>query len=296
MITIFAMNCFSFRIGTVLLFALLLAGCVDEADVAEVRLDLTGVVVSSDVSDLSAVLSKAVDQKGRLIPAGFTSVRDRLDSQLKKMAISGPTATPEMYPTDGSRWAYWYNARVAWSMKLADLAGLSPTQCQPRAREKIFLLDGCDMSLGKIDSIIQDETRRSGDFRLAACAPGAWVDYAPLPKKPFTEGNFSARLSEAFNRLVLDEKRFVIDVERRQVCIPPMLWDCRDMVLAKYRRQFGPCEVSLTTALSLHLGHPARFRLKNAIGYTAVRQKTRTEILITRRKIFYPGSIGRIEP
>ncbi|MCK4626572.1 MAG: hypothetical protein KAV00_14730, partial [Phycisphaerae bacterium] len=158
------------------------------------------------------------------------------------------------------------------------------------------LLDGCDMSLEKIDSILRDETRRSGDFRLAACAPGAWIDYAPLPQKPFTEGNFSVRLDEAFNRLVLDERRFVIDVDNKRVCIPPMLWDCRDMVIARYRRRFGPCEVSLTTALSPHLGHPARCRLKNALGYAAVRQKTRTEILITRRKIFYPGSIGRIEP
>ncbi len=296
MITIFAMDYFSCRIGTVFLFALLLAGCVDEADVAEVRLDLTGVGVSSDVSDLSVVLSKGVDEKGRLIPAGFASVRNRLDSQLKKMAISGPTATPEMYPTDESRWAYWYNARAAWSMKLADLAGFPPARCWPRAREKVFLLDGCDMSLEKIDSILRDETRRSGDFRLAACAPGAWIDYAPLPQKPFTEGNFSVRLDEAFNRLVLDERRFVIDVDNKRVCIPPMLWDCRDMVIARYRRRFGPCEVSLTTALSPHLGHPARCRLKNALGYAAVRQKTRTEILITRRKIFYPGSIGRIEP
>ncbi len=176
MITILAMNCFSLRIGSTFLLVLFLAGCAVESDVAEVRLDLTGVEVSSSVSDLSAVLSKAVDKKGRLIPDGLASVRDRLDSQLKKMAISGPTATPEMYPTDESRWAYWYNARAAWSMKLADLAGLPPARCQPRAREKVFLLDGCDMSLEKIDSILQDAARRSGDFRLAACAPGAWVD------------------------------------------------------------------------------------------------------------------------
>jgi hypothetical protein len=295
MITILVMDCFSRRIGTVLLLVLFLAGCAVESDVAEVRLDLTGVAVSSDVSDLSAVLSKVVDAKGRLIPAGFASVRDRLDSQLKKMAISGPTATPEMYPTDESRWAYWYNARAAWSMKLADLAGFPPAQCQPRAREKIFLLDGCDMSLEKIDSTLQDEARRSGDFRLAACAPGAWADYASLPQKPFTEGNFSAGLSKAFNRLVLNEKRFVIDVDNRRVCIPPMLWACRDMVFARYRRRFGPCKVSLTTALSPYLARPARYRLKNALGYAVVRQKTRTEIIITRRKIFYPGSIGRIE-
>ncbi len=293
-ITIFGMNGTFGKIAMVS-FALFAVGCAGEPNVAPVHLDLTGVEASSDVSDLSAVLAEAVDARGRFVPTDLARVRSRLDSHLRKMSLTGPTATPDLYPTDASRWAWWYNARAAWSMKLADLAGCS-RQVSPTARKRTFDLDGRIMSLEKIDSILLDEARRSGDFRLAACAPGAWADYAPLPRKPFTGQDFTNRLDEAFNHLVLDERRFVIDVEHRQVRIPPMLWDCRDMVLAGYRRRFGPCKVSLTTAIRSHLARLAQRRLDNALGYAAVRQGPGTELVIPRRKIFYPGSIGRVEP
>ncbi len=291
-VTIFVMNGLFSKIG-ILLFALFVVGC--GVDAGPVRLDPACVTTSAAAPDLSAVFAEAVDERGRLVPDALARVRDRLDEQLLKMARCGPTATPDLYPTDASRWAWWFNARAAWSMKLADSAGC-PRRVSPKARTRTFPIDGRIMSLKQIDSILLAEARRSGDFRLAACAPGAWVDYAPLPRKPFTEQDFSDRLDETFNRLVLDEKRFVIDVERRCVRIPPMLWDCRDMVLAGYRRRLGPCEVSLTTALRSYLERLAQRRLDDALGYTTVRQEPRMELAIPGRKIFYPGSIGRIEP
>ncbi len=292
--TIFGMNGMFGKVAVVSA-ALSAIGCGGGVDAKPILLNMTGAEASSDVSDLAAVLTDAVDERGRLIPAGLERARDRLDEQLRKMDLAGPTATPDLYPTDASRRAYWYNARAAWSMKLADMAGCSQ-RVSPTARKRTFPLDGREMSLEKIDSILLDEARRSGDFRLAACAPGVWVDYAGLPQKPFTEEDFTDRLAAALNHLVLDDQRFVVDVERRQVRIPPMLWSCRDMVLAEYRRRYGPCDVGLTTALRAHLEGLAQRRLDNALGYSTVRQEARTELAVPGRKIFYPGSIGRVEP
>ncbi len=292
--TIFGMNGMFGKVAVVSA-ALFAIGCGGGVDAKPILLNMTGAGASSDVSDLAAVLADAVDESGRLVPVALAGVRDRLDEQLRKMSLAGPTATPDLFSTDAARLAYWYNAHAAWSMKLADMAGCSQ-RVSPTARKRTFELDGREMSLEKIDSILLDEARRSGDFRLAACAPGAWVDYAPLPQKPFSAEGFDNRLDEALNRLVLDDQRFVVDVERRQVRIPPMLWSCRDMVVSWYRRRYGPCNVGLTTALRAHLDSLAQRRLDNTLGYAAVRQEARTELAVPGRKIFYPGSIGRVEP
>jgi len=276
--------------------ALFVVGCEAGVDTGPVRLDPACELTTDGTADLSAVFTEAVDKRGRLVPDALARVRSRLDGQLLKMSRYGPTTTPNLFSTDSARLAWWYNARAAWSMKLADLAGCPRRNCPTAARARTFPLDGREMSLEKIDSILLGEARRSGDFRIAACAPGAWVDYAPLPQKPFTEEDFSDRLSVSFNLFALDDQRFVIDVERRQVRIPPMLWSCRDMVISWYLRRYGPCEVSLTTALRSHLDRLAQRRLDNALGYAAVRQAARTGLVIPGRKIFYPGSIGRVEP
>lgn len=281
------------KVGFILLCALLLVGCVGNS--GPVRLDPACRRTSNAVPDLSAVFAEAIDERGRLIPAGLARVRRRLDEQLLKMELYGPITSPESFPTDASRWAWWYNARAAWSMKLADLAGCS-RQVSPAARARTFILNGRKMSLGEIDSILLAEARRSGDFRLAACAPGAWVNYAPMPQKPFAEEGFKQQLGQAINRLVLDERRFVVDVESRQVRIPPLLWACRDMVVSWYHRQYGPCDVSVTTALGVHLNSAARRRLEGVLGYAPVRQRVRAELAVPRRKVYFPGKVGPVEP
>ena len=260
--------------------------------------------------------SAAVDDHGRLVPASLCDVRGGLDEQLLKMSRFGPTETPDKFPTEADALAYWYNARAAWSIKLADLAGCQ-RRCPLAARKRAFPLDGREMSLERIDAIILDIARRNGDFRLAACSPGAWADHAPLPRKPFDAADFkdalhpsatsqpqtsasrgdknADRLTTEFNRLAMDEKRFVIDVERRRVCIPPMLWSCRDMVISSYRRRFGPCDVKLTTAIRAHLEGAARYRLENAMGYSCAGCQSDVELNVPGRKRFYPGRIGRVE-
>ena len=260
-----------------------------------VELDLAGAAPSADVSDLAAVLAGTVTEDGRFERGALAQVGDRLNAQLRAMAVAGPTATPELYPTYGSQWAYWYNARAAWSLKLAATAERrrwwSPQTCRRR-----FRLDGRWMSLEAVDRVLLGEARRAGLFRLAACAPGASVSSAPMPLAPWSGTDFPRRLEAAFDRLVLDHHRFVVDVESQEVAIPPMLWACRDMVMRQYADDCGKVDAALLTALRPRVGAAARRRLEEAVGYEAVPQRRSSELAVPRGKVYFPGRIGRVEP
>lgn len=272
------------------------AGCLDGPVPSAVRLDVTGVAPSAEVSDLAAVLREVVTEDGRVNPDALGRVVGRLDAQLRRMAVAGPTATPGLYPTYGSRWAYWYNARTAWSLKLAAVAGCPREGCPADMGRQPFPLDGRRMSLAEIDRILLREARGRGDFRLAACAPGVRLSFAPMPKRPWSGEDFDDRLAEAFNRLVLDERRFVVDVEKKQVRVPPMLWACRELVGKLYESEYGTTEATLITAIGAYVGPAARRRLEGALGYEAVGRQGRAELAIPRRKIYFPGRIGKVEP
>ncbi len=276
----------------VLSWAVLLAGC---AAPAPVELDLTGAVPTTDTSELARVLQAVVTDGGRFDPAALKRMEGTLDACLRKLAVTGPRATPELFPTYGSRWAYWYNARAAWSMKLALLAGCPPRSKPGQLWRRRFPLDGRWMSLEEIDRLLLAEARRTGEFRLAACAPGVTVSFQALPERPLTPADLPRALARAFDRLVLDERRFVLDVERRRVLVPPMLWACREMLVRRYQADYGVREVTLLTALRPHVGPAALRRLEEAVGY-AVTNRGRLAILaIPGPKRFYPGKLGRIE-
>lgn len=276
--------------------AALSAGCLNGAGAAPIALDVAGVSPSTGVSDLAAVLAEAATDDGRVRPEALGRAGERLDAQLRKMAVTGPTATPRLYPSYGAQWAYWYNARAAWSLKLAALAGCPRRACPLTVCRRRFPLDGRTMSLEMIDRILLAEARRSGDFRLAACAPGVLLSFGPMPGKPWAAGEFGGRLGEAFDLLVQDRRRFVVDVAKRQVRVPQMLWACRDLVLERYRADYGDAGATLITALRPHVGPGGLRRLEEALGYEAVPRPRQGELAIPRRKVYFPGRIGQVEP
>ena len=281
--------------GLLVSYAVLLVGCAARSAPPAVELRLVEAAPSTDTSELAAVLKAVVLKEGRFDPTALKRLEGTLDAQLRKLAITGPTVTPELFPTYGSRWAYWYNARAAWSMKLALLAGC-PRRIGPESLwRRPFPLDGRQMSLEQIDRILLAEARRTGEFRLAACAPGVTVSYQGLPGEPFSAETIPTALARSLDRLILDERRFVLDVEHRRVLVPPMLWACRDMVIRRYQEQYGIREVTLLTALGPHVGPAARRRLEEAIGYAAADRGRVAELAIPGRRMFYPGKLGRIE-
>mgnify|MGYP001085783693 CR=1 FL=1 len=117
-----------------------------------------------------------------------------------------------------------------------------------------------------------------------------------MPVKPYTAEGLTDRLSQALSEFVLDDRRFSVDIEGMEVRIPPLLWACRDMIVAQYQRRYGAGQANLLTALAPHLSARARQRLENAIGYKIVPQAPRWELAVPKRRVYYPGKVGRIEP
>ncbi len=254
----------------------------------------SGVAPSADVSDLSAVLACVQTGEGRFRPDQLKGMAGRLDTQLKRMAVSGPTVTPSLYPTYGSRWAYWYNARAAWSMKLAMLEGF-PRKVRPAFRRRPFPLDGREMTLDRIDRILLADAFRTGDFRLAACLPGVTFAYARLPDRATTAADFSRGLGDPFDELLCDDRRTHLDVVGKKLLLAVMLWDTRDLITSAHRQRYGVTSATIVTALRACAGQDARKRLEDALGYKAAPNRS-AKLAVPGKKIYFPGKLGQVEP
>ena len=245
--------------------AFLLAGCQD-GPLEPIVVDANAVTAEVNYSDLAAVLTDVVDKNGLIDPDLLEKRAGKLDAQLGLLAVTGPKTTPALFPTDGDKLAYWYNARAAWSLKLL-LAAKCPRQLARRElQDRRFLLDGRRMTLAEIDAILGADA----DWRTVVSAPGVCLDRARLPTAPFEAQGVRARIAERFSEFLDDPKRFVIDVENRQVLVPPVLWQFRGRLIRDYETTYGAVGATLTTALLPHLsGSPLR-RLQDAVGYPVV--------------------------
>jgi hypothetical protein len=239
----------------------ILAGC-SQPPVA-VELDVKGVRPAADYSNLAVVLHQAVDSQGQVLPDALERCADRLDAQLKLLAVTGPTATPALFARPDDRLAYWYNASAAWSMKLALLAKF-PEEMNPRElHHRPFPLDGRKMTLHEIRQLLQKEE----DFRVALLAPCVCVQAGPLPATPLAGANVRQRIAEAFNRYVADPKRLVIVIEDRRILFPMGLWRVRDELIRRYDAQYGAPQATLATVLMPYVRGAALRRLQDAVGY-----------------------------
>lgn len=234
-----------------------------------IELDTSGVAPVVDYSHLAAVLRQAVDPNGQVLPELLERCSDRLDAQLRILAVTGPAATPALFKTDDDRLAYWYNASAAWSMKLAMLARFPEEMTSRELYHRPLPLDGRRMSLHDIRKVLQQDA----DFRVALLRPGVSVQSGPLPATPMAGADVRKRIDETFNRYMADEKRMVIDVDAREVRFPPGLWRVRERLIAAYRDRYGAKDVALTTALMPYVHGVAMRRLQDAVGYRELPQQ-----------------------
>lgn len=247
---------------------LLGAGCGGPAE--PVSLDLAGVKPAVDYQPLATVLAAAVNSEGLVIPKALNEQRPALQTQLRLLAVTGPTASPELFPTEADRLAYWYNARAAWSMWLLDSCDC-PDKLRPRDVSRPFPLDGRTMTLDQIDELL----RRQDDWRVLAGAPGVSYDRARLPDKPLTGQTFDACLAGRIEQLIADPKRLEIDIDRKAVRLSPILWSLRPRIVSQYEGLYGGQGVNVLTALGPHAGQAGARRLRDAIGYKVVASVSR---------------------
>jgi hypothetical protein len=245
------------------------AGC--EPPCPPIPVDTRGVQPAATYDDLAVVLDAVVEKDGLVNPDVLEGAEVALDAQLQRLAVTGPTATPELFPDEEHALAYWYNARAAWSMKL-----LLVEHCPRQVRRERFLgttfpLDGREMSLARIDEVLAGDR----DFRTAAAAPGATRQYARLPTKPFEADGIRRRIADRFIEFVDDELRFVIDIRKKRILVPTALWQFRDRLIRHHHETYGVEAATLATALLPYVTGSAHRRLQDAVGYRIVEGRSR---------------------
>jgi len=252
-------------VGAFISLCLAVTGC--SQPVAQV--DTAGVQPHVDYSELAVFLLSAVDDDtGFIRQRTARRLTDNLTAQLRLFAVTGPESTPDLLVTAEDRLAYWYNARAAWAIRLAELADCPetlPSTSQP-LESRPFRLDGREMTLSDIDAAIYTE----GGWLAVAAAPGILMDRAELPETPFSAADIRQRIGERFSRFIDDDERFIIDALSRQIRLPPVIWQYRGELLSAYREKYGT-DATLREALMEYVeGSPWR-RLRDAVGYTCVK-------------------------
>jgi hypothetical protein len=259
-----------------LLLPVLAAGGCDIVQ-RPISLDTEGIEPAANYDGLAGVLASAVKARGVIDPDALEGAAASLDAQLKLLAVTGPTATAEKFPTDGHVLAYWYNARAAWSLKLLLEEGC-PQEIAGRALyDRPLPVDAREMTLREIDSILA----RDADFRVAVAAPGVTTQDARLPKGPFAPEGIRELVAERFAAFIDDKARFVIDVREKRILVPPVLWQFRQRLIRAHRARYDVEGATFATALLGHLrGSPHR-RLQDAVGYRLVEARSRKLVTCT---------------
>lgn len=243
-----------------------------------VVLDTRGVVPAVRYDDLAAVLARAVGKDGLAEGEALDALAARLDAQVKLLAVAGPTATPDLLGGGEARIAYWLNAHTAWSMKLL-LIERCPRQVRQAAfHSRPFPLDGRTMTLGGIVAALS----KDADFRTAATCPGVTLLDARLPREPFAPETLRKRIADRFAEMIDDPLRFVVNIRRKRVEVPPALWAMRGRAIREHNARYGTRDSTLLTALLPYVtGSPHR-RLQDAIGYECV--PARSPALTTQQR------------
>ena len=251
-----------------------LGACAPSA-MSPIRFDSAGLVPKADYANLSAVLKKCVTGKGLLDRRELAGCSERLDVQLALLTVTGPSASPALFPTREDALAYWYNARAAWAIKLA---ACDPNEPPPASRleDQPFILDGRTMTLRAIDATLAAR----GDWRLPVAAPGIRFCRAALPDKPFSPVDILQQIPGRINDLLADPRRTAIDVDRQEVLIPPIIWRFRNQISEEHRRTYGQQGATVLSALLPYAHGRALHRLQDAVGYRAVEAPSQGKLAI----------------
>jgi len=241
--------------------------------------DTSGVFPAVNYAPLKEVLSSCVLGNGLADREELPRCAEALDRQLAILAVTGPTATPALFPSHDDVLAYWYNAHAAWSLKLLTARGCPRLIGAAAMLDRRFPLDGRTMTLRDIGAILAAED----DFRVAAAVPGATTNYARLPEAPIEAGSFRQTVERRFAELLDDDIRIYIDVRRMRVLFPPVLWQFRGRLTAEHNRKYRTEGATLVTALLGYTSGSAQRRMQTAQGYREVEAISR-ELLSAEKK------------
>ena len=262
----------------ILLSACLPPGC-GPAQRPAILMDTRNIQPAADYSELAAILRQSVTREGLLIPRQAEKQAAGLQELLRRLAVTGPTVTPALVASRPEQLAYWYNARCAWSIKLAMVYSSETSSANVDAAEwadRLFQVDGRLMSLRQIDAQLE----KLGGWTAVVAAPCACLQRAPLPTDIFSAADIDGYISRRLNAFIDNERRFVIDIEKQQVLVPPVLWRYRQQIINEYNSRYNTQGANLLTALLPYTEGSARRRLQDAIGYQAVQAPAERKLAI----------------
>ena len=157
--------------------------------------------------DWAAVLAARVDDKGRVDYEGLRADRAGLDQFVAMLADVGPTRTPDLFPTEPDRLAYWINAYNACT--LHQVLERWPIESVGDSKTKFFywtryVVDGEARSLYAIEN---DIVRKQFDEpRIHFALNCASVGCPRLPNEPFLPRTLEAQLARETKRFLAEPR------------------------------------------------------------------------------------------
>jgi hypothetical protein len=198
-----------------------------------------------DHQNWNEVLSRFVDEQGRVDYEALARDRAALDRYLAQIAETGPRSTPERFPTQADELAYYvnaYNALVFQGVLDGDLdaetvwRGLIPGYGFFVGRK--FQLDGRSINLRKLENKIV--RARFGDARVHAALNCASVACPRLPTTAFEPGRLERELNAAMAEFVSNEQNVRVDDANRTVFLSKIFDWYREDFLADEREAGNP--------------------------------------------------------
>lgn len=200
----------------------------------------------------SAVLSRFVDDRGRVDYAGLARDRRDLDAYLRRLSTEGPRSTPPSFAGRDDRLAYYlnaYNALVFDGVLRRGPERESVWKGGLISGYSFFVgtkhrLDGGEVSLKRLE----DETIRKGfrDPRIHAALNCASLGCPRLPREAFPTQGLDGVLDAAMTEFVGEERNVRVDASARTVFLSK-IFDWFEDDFLDFERSRGASRPSLVS-------------------------------------------------
>jgi hypothetical protein len=199
--------------------------------------------------DWDAVVSRFVDERGRVDYAALDRNRESLDRYLLAIEKNGPLTTPERFPTREHELAYYINAYNALVFAGVLERGADADTVWTGIPSGLgffvsakYRIDGRRINLRNLENkIVRAEYE---DARVHAALNCASVGCPRLPAVAFDPDTLDRTLDEAMTEFVTDEKNVRLDAGKRRVYLSKIFDWFEDDFLAD-EREAGNAEPTL---------------------------------------------------
>lgn len=250
--------------------ALLTAGCQNPLSVnPDVRLLGQDRAYTYSDQDWATVLSRYVHD-GLVDYAGLAADREPLDRYYALLGMTGPTQTPDQFPSSAHATAYWINAYNA--LVLLVVLPRYPIETMydlslPRLESDFtFRVDGRVYCLAEIEDKILEAS--DGDVRTLFATSRAALGTPRLASEPMRATMLERQLVEAAADALNNPKILRIDHAGRQILVWQAILRRKNEFLNYWRTRRRTESADLLSVLMDMADTRRRRALQSAVGYT----------------------------